>query len=134
MTLAEPRAVAEILDEARRRLNRLSPHEAFRAQQRGALVVDTRPRVNRDTEGTIPGSLSIDRNVLEWRLDPLSDARLAIATYDLHVIVVCNEGYASSLAAISLQDIGVRHATDLIGGYRAWRAVGLPVTPAAADT
>ena len=81
-----------------------------------------------DTEGEIPGALVIDRNVLEWRLDPASEARLPIASYDAWIIVVCNEGYASSLAAASLQQLGIERATDLDGGYRAWRAQGLPTT------
>jgi rhodanese-related sulfurtransferase len=77
-------------------------------------------------EGGLPGAVVIDRNVLDWRLDPASDARLPIAGYDLHVIVVCNEGYASSLAAAALQNLGIQRATDLVGGYRAWRTAGLP--------
>jgi rhodanese-related sulfurtransferase len=79
--------------------------------------VDTRPQLNRELEGVIPGAVIIERNVLEWRFDPHTDLR---------VIVFCNEGYASSLAAVSLQDLGLARATDLIGGYRAWRAAGLP--------
>jgi rhodanese-related sulfurtransferase len=94
----------------------------------GAVLVDIRPQINRDFEGGLPGAAVIDRNVLDWRLDPASDARLPIAGYDLHVIVVCNEGYASSLAAAALQNLGIQRATDLVGGYRAWRAAGLPTT------
>jgi rhodanese-related sulfurtransferase len=74
--------------------------------------------------------LLVERNVLEWRFDPASTARLPIASYDLHVIVVCSEGYTSSLAAASLQDLGVRRATDLAGGFQAWRGAGLPWRPA----
>jgi rhodanese-related sulfurtransferase len=116
-----------LLRQARRSLARLAPHEAFAAIKDGALLVDIRPQVNRDCEGELPGALVIDRNVLEWRLDPSSDARLAIASYELFPIVVCNEGYASSFAAVSLQELGMTRATDLVGGYRAWRAAGLPV-------
>jgi rhodanese-related sulfurtransferase len=134
MPATRPRGVNTALIEARRRLRRLDPHEAFDAQQRGAVLVDTRPQVNRELEGTIPGALVIERNVLEWRLDPSSDACLETASYDAHVIVICNEGYASSFAAAALQDLGIRRATDLIGGYRRWRAVGLPTDgPETAD-
>src|SRR4051794_31020545 len=122
-----PRGVDALLIEARRRLHRLSPHESLAAQRAGALLVDTRPELYRELEGTIPGALVIERNVLEWRLDPRSDARLDIASYDLNVIVICNEGYASSLAAVALQELGIIHATDMDGGYRAWRAAGLPI-------
>ena len=118
-----------MLAKARRHLVRLSPHEAAAAvTSSGALLIDIRPQLNRGTEGELPGAVVIDRNVLEWRLDPRSDARLPIASYDLFPVVVCNEGYASSLAAASLQELGIRQATDLVGGYRAWRAAGLPVS------
>jgi rhodanese-related sulfurtransferase len=114
---------------ARAGLVRLDPAEALAAQSAGAVLVDIRPQHNRETEGELPGAVVIDRNVLEWRLDPASDARLPIAAYDLHVVLVCNEGYASSLAAADLQELGISRATDLIGGYRAWRAAGFPVRP-----
>src|SRR4051794_20839680 len=127
MPLTRPRGVDKALIEARRQLRRLDPHDAFEAQLHGAVVVDTRPQLNRELEGSIPGALVIERNVLEWRLDPSSDACLDIAAYNLHVIVVCNEGYASSFAAVALQELGIHRATDMIGGYRGWRAVGLPV-------
>jgi rhodanese-related sulfurtransferase len=120
------RTIDELLVEARCRLVRLSPRETFAAQRDGAVLVDIRPQQNREFEGELPGAHVIERNVLEWRLDPASDARLAFASYDLQVIVVCNEGYTSSLAAAALQDLGVRRATDMVGGYRAWRACGLP--------
>jgi rhodanese-related sulfurtransferase len=119
--------VDRVLAEARVRLARVEPRAAYERVRAGAVLVDIRPSVYRATEGTIPGALVIERNDLEWRLDPASDARLPIASYDLEVIVVCNEGYASSLAAASLQDLGVRSATDLAGGFRAWRAAGLPI-------
>jgi len=127
MTMTPVRTIDELLDAARQHLRRVGPREAFVAQQRGAVLVDIRPQVNRDSEGRLPGALVIDRNVLEWRFDPACDARLDIASYDLEVILVCNEGYASSLAAATLQSLGVRHATDMTGGFRAWRALGLPV-------
>ena len=81
----------------------------------------------------MPGAMLVERNVLEWRFDPASDARLPLASYDLHVIVLCSEGYTSSLAAAALQDLGIRGATDLAGGFRAWAAAGLPVGPASQD-
>ncbi|MGO8979328.1 MAG: rhodanese-like domain-containing protein [Streptosporangiaceae bacterium] len=128
---AGSRTIDEILAAARGRLRRLGPAEAQQAAGRGAALVDIRPQAQRATEGEIPGALLIERNVLEWRLDPASSARLPIARYDLQVIVVCSEGYTSSLAAAALQDLGVSRATDLDGGFRAWQAAGLPVTPAA---
>jgi rhodanese-related sulfurtransferase len=96
-------------------------------EERGALLVDTRPEWQRREDGEIPGALVIERNHIEWRLDPTSDARIPEAVdHDVEVIVVCSEGYASSLAAASLQDLGLHRATDLIGGFRAWREAGLP--------
>ena len=92
----------------------------------GALVVDIRPEVNRRDEGALPGAVVIDRNVLEWRLDPTSGHHLPEASTDRRVILVCNEGYASSLAAATLVDLGITDATDLVGGYRAWAAAGAP--------
>lgn len=126
MTASLRRGIDEVLDDARTRLDRLDAREAYDAVRAGAVLVDIRPQINRDMEGGLPGAVVIDRNVLDWRLDPASDARLPIAGYDLHVIVVCNEGYASSLAAAALQNLGIQRATDLVGGYRAWRAAGLP--------
>ena len=94
----------------------------------GALLVDIRPQAQRAAEGEVPGALIIERNVLEWRLDPASDARLPEAgSYDLRVIVMCSAGYTSSLAAASLQDLGLSAATDLVGGFQAWARAGLPV-------
>jgi rhodanese-related sulfurtransferase len=126
-TTGSPRTIASVLADARSRLDRLDPDEARAASVGGALLVDIRPEVNQRLEGIIPGALVIERNVLEWRLDPASDARLPQAAYDLPVIVFCNEGYTSSLAAASLQDLGLWGATDLVGGFRAWQAAGLPV-------
>jgi rhodanese-related sulfurtransferase len=119
--------IAEVLDAARARLHRLEPAEAAAAFERGALLVDTRPAWQREAEGGIPGALVIERNHLEWRLDPTSDARIPEAVdHDVEIVVVCSEGYSSSLAAASLQDLGLRRATDLVGGFRAWRDAGLP--------
>jgi rhodanese-related sulfurtransferase len=125
------RSIAQLLAEARARLDRLSPLRASRAASEGAVLVDIRPAAQRAAEGEIPGALIVERNVLEWRFDPVSDARLPQASYDLRVVVVCSEGYTSSLAAVALQDLGVRHATDLDGGFLAWQAAGLPVVSAA---
>jgi len=124
------RTIDEVLAEARERLGRLSPHEAQRAVSDGALLVDIRPAAQRAAEGEIPGALIVERNVLEWRFDPASGAKLPQASYDAQVIVVCSAGYTSSLAAAALQDLGVRHATDLDGGFLAWQAAGLPVASA----
>jgi rhodanese-related sulfurtransferase len=124
---ANLQTVQDMLAAARAGLSRLDPRDAYEAVRAGAVLVDIRPAVYRKAEGTIPGALIIERNDLEWRLDPTSDARMPLAAHDLQVIVVCTEGYASSLAAAALQQLGLRTATDLIGGFRAWRAAGLPV-------
>ncbi|GGQ69309.1 rhodanese-like domain-containing protein [Couchioplanes azureus] len=118
--------IDEMLARARARLVRLGPHETHRAMARGAVLIDIRPAAQRAEHGEIPGAIVIERNVLEWRLDPRSDARLAFTHYDLEAIVTCQEGYTSSLAAAALQDLGLRRATDLAGGFRAWREAGLP--------
>lgn len=119
-----------VLEVARERLERVTPEQAAARHAAGALLVDTRPEAQRRRDGEIPGALLIERNVLEWRLDPTSDARVVEADVDREVIVVCNEGYSSSLAAASLQDLGLHRATDMIGGFQAWRDAGLPVRPA----
>jgi rhodanese-related sulfurtransferase len=123
----ERRSIDQLLQEARSSLVRLTPHEALEAQRDGATIVDIRPQANRDNEGQLPGAVVIERTVLEWRLDPASPDRLPFATYGLHLILVCNEGYSSSLAAATMQDMGVSRATDIDGGFRAWKAAGLPV-------
>jgi rhodanese-related sulfurtransferase len=124
------RGIDDILAAARARLHRVQPADAREAQRTGAVVVDIRPVAQRREHGSIPGALAIERNVLEWRLDPRSDARLPIADrYDLPVIVACQEGYTSSLAAVALQDLGLLRATDMVGGFAAWTAAGLPVAP-----
>jgi rhodanese-related sulfurtransferase len=122
--------IDDLLAAARARLRRLDPQETFIAVERGAILVDIRPAAQRAEHGEIPGAIVIERNVLEWRLDPRSDARLSFATrYDLEVIITCQEGYTSSLAAASLQDLGLTRATDLNGGFAAWQAAGLPTFP-----
>jgi len=122
------RSINELLAGARARLDRLDPHETHRRVAQGAVLVDIRPAAQRAEHGEIPGALIIERNVLEWRLDPASSARLPEASYDLRVIVFCSEGYTSSLAAAALQELGLHRATDLDGGFRAWQRAGLPVT------
>jgi rhodanese-related sulfurtransferase len=123
--------IEDELAKSRRGLERLSPAEAAAAVDAGALLVDIRPIVQRTTDGEIPGALVLERNVLEWRLDPRSAHRVPEVTGpDQVVIVVCDAGYASSLAAASLQAVGLPRATDLDGGFRAWRAAGFPVVPA----
>ncbi|HAM21454.1 MAG TPA: sulfurtransferase [Actinobacteria bacterium] len=123
--------IDELLRAARERLTRLSAEQVAVELAAGALVVDIRPFKQRREFGQIPGSLAIERNVLEWRLDPASESRIAAATsHEITVIVVCHEGYTSSLAAASLHDLGLRYATDLVGGVSAWKAAGLPVVEA----
>nr|BFE65821.1 rhodanese-like domain-containing protein [Dactylosporangium thailandense] len=127
--VAAGRGIDVILAEARSRLDRLDADQARLAFAEGAVLVDIRPAAQRAREGEIPGALIIERNVLEWRFDPRSDARLDIADrYDLPVVVFCSEGYTSSLAAAALQDLGLHRATDLDGGFQAWKAAGHPVT------
>lgn len=122
--------VEELLAAARAGLGRLGPAEAADVQAAGGLLVDIRYSALRERDGTIPGALVVERNELEWRLDPACDHRAAEATgHDLRVVVICDEGYASSLAAASLRQLGLDRATDLVGGFQAWRAAGLPVRP-----
>ena len=124
-------SIEQVLAAARARLRRLSPDKAYEAMVKTeATLVDIRPEGQRAIEGSIAGALVVERNVLEWRLDPASSARLSVASdHDIQVIVFCSEGYSSSLAAIALQDIGLRRATDMIGGFQAWKAMGLPIVP-----
>jgi rhodanese-related sulfurtransferase len=126
-------SIDELLAEARSGLRRLRPEAAFAALTDGAVLVDIRPLEQRIVEGEVPGAIIISRNVLEWRLDPRSEARIpALARPDTRAIVMCSEGYASSFAATSLRRIGLAEATDLDGGFQAWRAAGLPTKPAQA--
>jgi rhodanese-related sulfurtransferase len=115
----EPAAVDRLLDRARGGLDRVSVEELPGEVAAGALVVDIRPVEQRERDGELPGALVVDRNVLEWRLDPTSAHRLPEAEGHRRVILVCNEGYQSSLAAATLRELGVRRATDLVGGYQA---------------
>lgn len=121
--------VEELLDEARSRLDRLTPAQAFEAVQRGeAIVVDIREDDRRTREGRVPGAVEIERNVLEWRCAPESDWRDdRICDPERIVVVMCNQGYQSSLAAANLQRLGLPKATDMDGGFQRWRAEGLPV-------
>ena len=122
--------VSELLDAARARLTRLEPADADAAVRDGARLVDIRPGWQRLAEGTVPGAVVIERNHLEWRLDPTSDARIDEATdHDVAWVVLCSEGYTSSLAAAALQDLGIHRATDVVGGFRAWEDAGLPTGP-----
>lgn len=124
-----PIGIDELLERERTHLDRLTPQQAADAvRDAGALLVDIRYAALRERDGTVPGALVVERNELEWRLDPRCDHRLPEATgHDLTVVVLCNEGYASSLAARSLQALGLHRATDLVGGFQAWAAAGLPV-------
>jgi rhodanese-related sulfurtransferase len=126
--------VDEMLERSRRGVRRLTPHEAVAAVARGALLVDVRTDAHRRRQGELPGAIVIDRTVLEWRLDPNSDWRIPEATgYDLEIVVVCRQGYSSSLAAASLRALGLSRATDLVGGVEAWVAAGLPLGGGPAD-
>jgi rhodanese-related sulfurtransferase len=119
--------VTEMLERARAGLTRLGPRQTFEAWRRGGLLVDIRPQAQREVEGEIPGALVIERNVLEWRLDPASAWRLLESDgYDREIIIFCSEGYTSNLAAASLQGLGLLRATDMAGGFKAWAAEGLP--------
>ncbi|MFD4970620.1 rhodanese-like domain-containing protein [Streptomyces sp. NPDC058424] len=126
-----PVGIDELLKRIRQGYERVEAREAYAAARvGGALLVDIRYAALRSRDGLIPGALVVERNELEWRLDPLGSHRVPEATgHDLRVVVVCNEGYASSLAAASLHQLGLLRATDLVGGFQAWRSAGLPVTP-----
>lgn len=120
--------VEELLVAARRRLARLEPHEADDAVRTGAVIVDIRPDFQRIPDGAVPDALVIPRNVLEWRCDPASDSRdPAISDPARRIILMCDEGYQSSLAAATLLELGLPLATDLVGGFQAWRRAGLAV-------
>lgn len=130
-TTQPPRSIGDLLAHARKSLFRVTPTEAYERTRAGALLVDIRPSEQRAREGHVEGAVPqvcvVERNVLEWRLDPASDARLPeVNGYDLEVIVMCSQGYASSLAAATLQELGLHRATDVDGGFVAWREAGLP--------
>jgi len=123
-----PVTVDDLLASARSRIRRLDPHEVAAACRRGALLIDIRPTMQRRWEGEVPGAIPVERNVLEWRLDPARAHRLAeVLDHDREVIVMCSEGYASSLVAATLVELGFDSAADLDGGFQAWARVGLPV-------
>lgn len=132
MTAASvPSRIDQLLEAARARLHRLTADEVPEALRNGAYLVDIRPEAQRAAEGQVPEALVIERNVLEWRCDPTSDARLPQAVDDdVQWIILCSQGYTSSLAAAALQDLGLHRATDVIGGYQALAAVGELVEPA----
>jgi rhodanese-related sulfurtransferase len=126
----QPATIEQLLAAARAGLRRLDPAEAGQAARAGARLVDIRPESQRRADGEIPGAIVIERNHLEWRLDPTSAGRIPEATdHDIAWIVLCDEGYSSSLAAASLQRLGLRNATDVTGGFHAWKAAGLPMSP-----
>lgn len=123
-----PKTVDDLVSEARAILDRVTAQQAHDEQVNDALLVDARTSEQRTEHGGIPGSIPIGLNVLEWRLDPSSEWRIAQATdHDVRVIVFCQEGFSSSLAAARLQSLGLHRATDVIGGFEAWRDAGLPV-------
>ena len=119
-------AIEARLEQSRQGWQRLTPDQARQAQLGGALLVDTRTQWQRQAQGELPGALVIDRTVLEWRLDPSSDTHIPEAVAGVKVIVVCRQGFSSSLAARSLRDLGI-DATDVIGGVQEWLTSGLPV-------
>jgi rhodanese-related sulfurtransferase len=125
-----PLTIDELLERARRDLVRVEPQQAATELAEGALLVDMRPVEQRQADGCIPGATVINRNVLEWRLAPESRWRIpAVTNCDIRIIVVCNQGFSSSLAAATLKELGLVNATDMIGGFQAWLAAGLPTTP-----
>ena len=130
MTCAmSPKTIEELLAAARERLRRVDPAAARQAVEGGAVIVDIRAESQRARDGVVPGAHFVQRNVLEWRADPSSDWRdPVVSDPGRQVIVMCNEGYQSSLVAATLQDLGL-DATDLEGGFQAWRRAGLPVEP-----
>ena len=118
--------IDKVLDTARARLHRMPAKDVPGALDRGAVLVDIRPQAQRDREGDVPAALVIERNVLEWRCDPTSDAKLPQAVDDdVEWVVLCSEGYTSSLAAASLIDLGLHKSTDVVGGYHALKAEGV---------
>ena len=114
-------SIEQILAEARAKLDRVEPAQLANEHASGALIVDIRPAEQRSRDGALPGAVVIDRNVLEWRLDPACEHHIAeVVEYDTRIVIVCNEGYQSSLAAAQLRALGLRRATDLVGGFQAW--------------
>ncbi|WP_235928227.1 rhodanese-like domain-containing protein [Goekera deserti] len=123
-------SIDDLLAQARSRIVRVTAPQAAARVAEGAVLVDIRPAAQRAQEGEVPGALVVERNVLEWRFDPASAHRLPEATgYDVDVLVLCSEGYTSSLAADALRSLGLHRATDVVGGFWAWVDAGLPHTP-----
>jgi rhodanese-related sulfurtransferase len=123
--------IDDLVETARARIHRLTPGEARAAMQRGAVILDTRTYEQRRADGVIPGATVMNRNIVEWRVDPTSGWEdPAVVARTGPVIVMCDEGFASSLAAATLVDLGVEDAADMIGGYQAWKEGGLPTEPA----
>ena len=132
MAMAARTTIDDLLAQARAELVRVEPHQVAEALDSGAVLVDIRSDSQRAADGIVPGALWFPRNVLEWRCDPSCEARdERIGGLERHVILMCDEGYQSSLAASTLQQLGFDRATDLVGGFQAWRAAGLPVAPTA---
>ena len=128
MVIPAKKSVDTLLDEARADIQRHSVQDAFDYQQQGALLIDIRPIAQRAEHGVVPSALCIERNVLEWRLDPQCEHRLpGIGSYERQVIILCQQGYASSFAAASLRLLGYENVADVVGGFDAWRSAGLPV-------
>jgi rhodanese-related sulfurtransferase len=122
------KGVEELLEDSRARLERLDPQAASEALAGGAVLIDIRAERQRARDGVVPAAVFVPRNVLEWRCDPKSEWRdERVSDPDRRVVVMCDEGYQSSLAAALLQDLGHPRATDMAGGFQAWRAAGLPV-------
>jgi rhodanese-related sulfurtransferase len=124
------KTIHDLLSEAREHLDRLRPREAYQAMREGAVLIDTRSGDELQRTGGIPGALHIPLSVLEWRVDPASETHDP-AVADNQIILLCAHGYSSSLAARRLQELGYGEATDVIGGFEAWAAEGLPISPAA---
>jgi len=125
--MTDPSAIDKLLAHARSNLDRVPVEDLADEVAQGAVLIDIRPLEQRRRDGDLPGAIVVDRNVLEWRLDPSSPHRLPIATsFDVRLIIVCNEGYSSSLAAATLHELGLRAATDLVDGFQAWRAWSAP--------
>ena len=129
------RRLDPLLIRARSWLARLQPQQAWDAVRNGAILVDIRPEFQRRADGEIPGAIVVERNHLEWRLHPASADRIPeAADVDVHWIVLCDEGYASSLAAATLKLIGLHRAADVVGGFQAWREARLPIASPATST
>jgi rhodanese-related sulfurtransferase len=132
--MTRPVAIEALLERARRDLERVQPADLASEIAAGALVVDTRPIEQRQRDGELPGAVVIDRNVLEWRLDPTSAHRIAAVTDSrCRIIIVCNEGYSSSLAAATLRQLGLERAADLVGGFQAWKQLPSPDKGSSSD-